>query len=119
MFIDADKRSQFIEIPRRESIPNRCGFSRLGSVHCRAIWESNWSCSARAQYVVCHPVTPAIYSHYLFTASLSALSHWKTDRSKILVSQIAIKGYFAGEAAGVRLASREGTVRNAFHEVSV
>jgi phosphatidylinositol 4-kinase len=30
------------------------------------------------------------------------------DAAKLLSSQIAIKGYFAGEAAGVRLASREG-----------
>lgn len=30
------------------------------------------------------------------------------DRAKILASQIASKGYFAGEAAGIRLASRTG-----------
>ncbi|KAL0946563.1 hypothetical protein HGRIS_012767 [Hohenbuehelia grisea] len=40
--------------------------------------------------------------------SMSALSGWAIDRSKLLASQIASKGYFAGEAAGIRLASREG-----------
>jgi phosphatidylinositol 4-kinase len=41
-------------------------------------------------------------------ASLANLSSWKPDRAKILASQLASKGYFAGEAAGLRLASREG-----------
>ncbi|KAF8913519.1 hypothetical protein CPB85DRAFT_1299266 [Mucidula mucida] len=40
--------------------------------------------------------------------SLSALSGQTMDRSKILASQIASKGYFSGEAAGVRLAGRSG-----------
>ncbi|KAF9526949.1 hypothetical protein CPB83DRAFT_856867 [Crepidotus variabilis] len=40
-------------------------------------------------------------------ASLSSLSQWKIDAAKSLSSQIAIKGYFAGEAAGIRLANRE------------
>ncbi|KAJ7217187.1 hypothetical protein GGX14DRAFT_440647 [Mycena pura] len=41
--------------------------------------------------------------------SLSTLmSRWKTDGAKTLASQIASKGYFAGEAAGIRLASRQG-----------
>ncbi|PPQ71810.1 hypothetical protein CVT24_006200, partial [Panaeolus cyanescens] len=39
-------------------------------------------------------------------ASLASLSQWKIDRAKVLSSQIAIKGYFAGEAAGIRLAHR-------------
>lgn len=34
--------------------------------------------------------------------------HAKTDKAKTLASQVASKGYFAGEAAGVRLASRIG-----------
>lgn len=42
-------------------------------------------------------------------ASLSALSGRQLDRSKILASQIASKGYFSGEAAGIRLAGRAGT----------
>ncbi|KAF7295444.1 hypothetical protein MIND_01084200 [Mycena indigotica] len=40
--------------------------------------------------------------------SLSTLSTKKTDGAKSLASQIASKGYFAGEAAGIRLASRQG-----------
>lgn len=36
------------------------------------------------------------------------MSQWKIDAAKILSSQIAIKGYFAGEVAGIRLANREG-----------
>ncbi|RDB21005.1 Phosphatidylinositol 4-kinase stt4 [Hypsizygus marmoreus] len=40
--------------------------------------------------------------------SLANLSQWKTDGAKMLASQIAIKGYFAGEAAGLRLASHQG-----------
>jgi phosphatidylinositol 4-kinase len=41
-------------------------------------------------------------------ASLGNLSDGTSDRAKILASQLATKGYFAGEAAGLRLASREG-----------
>ncbi|KAJ6502153.1 hypothetical protein C8R45DRAFT_975566 [Mycena sanguinolenta] len=41
--------------------------------------------------------------------SLSTLSKWKTDGAKSLASQVASKGYFAGEAAGIRLASRQGS----------
>ncbi|KAJ6591860.1 1,3-beta-glucan synthase component-domain-containing protein [Mycena vulgaris] len=33
--------------------------------------------------------------------SLSTLSKWKTDGAKSLASQVASKGYFAGEAAGI------------------
>jgi len=40
-------------------------------------------------------------------ASLSSLSQWNIDAARVLSSQIAIKGYFAGEAAGIRLANRE------------
>lgn len=40
------------------------------------------------------------------SVSLASLSQWKIDRAKMLSSQIAIKGYFAGEAAGIRLAHR-------------
>lgn len=36
------------------------------------------------------------------------MSHRETDAAKAFSSQIAIKGYFAGEAAGIRLANREG-----------
>jgi phosphatidylinositol 4-kinase len=43
-------------------------------------------------------------------ASLSTLSHWKFDQAARLASQIASKGYFAGEAAGMRLASCEGSL---------
>ncbi|ESK94184.1 phosphatidylinositol 4-kinase [Moniliophthora roreri MCA 2997] len=39
-------------------------------------------------------------------AALANLSQWKTDKAKVLASQIASKGYFAGEVAGLRLASR-------------
>ncbi|KAL1668533.1 hypothetical protein GGF50DRAFT_96468 [Schizophyllum commune] len=39
--------------------------------------------------------------------SLSALSNCRTDGAKSLASQLANKSYFAGEAAGVRLASRQ------------
>ncbi|KAE9409758.1 hypothetical protein BT96DRAFT_962286 [Gymnopus androsaceus JB14] len=38
--------------------------------------------------------------------SLTKLSNSKADKAKVLASQIASKGYFAGEAAGLRLASR-------------
>jgi len=41
-------------------------------------------------------------------ASLSLLSGWKPDRAKMLASQLASKGYFTGEVAGIRLASRNG-----------
>lgn len=36
------------------------------------------------------------------------MSNSKADKAKVLASQIASKGYFAGEAAGLRLASRTG-----------
>ncbi|KAG6828586.1 hypothetical protein H0H92_007376 [Tricholoma furcatifolium] len=39
---------------------------------------------------------------------LAGLSKWKTDGAKSLANEIAIKSYFAGEAAGVRLACHEG-----------
>ncbi|PPQ98140.1 hypothetical protein CVT26_003184 [Gymnopilus dilepis] len=42
-------------------------------------------------------------------SSLASLSHWKVDSAKVLSSQVAIKGYFAGEAAGIRLANRESS----------
>ncbi|KAJ3753010.1 hypothetical protein EV360DRAFT_88184 [Lentinula raphanica] len=38
--------------------------------------------------------------------SLAKLSNWSSDKAKVLTSQIASKGYFSGEAAGLRLASR-------------
>jgi hypothetical protein len=44
---------------------------------------------------------------YAVAASLSSLSQWNIDVAKVLSSQIAIKGYFAGEAAGIRSANRE------------
>ncbi|KAI6131993.1 hypothetical protein EDD16DRAFT_1821529 [Pisolithus croceorrhizus] len=44
--------------------------------------------------------------HRQLTA-LCSLSHWKSDRSRVLASQLASKGYFAGEAAGLRLACCE------------
>ncbi|KAI6045569.1 hypothetical protein EDC04DRAFT_2888588 [Pisolithus marmoratus] len=44
--------------------------------------------------------------HRQLTA-LHSLSHWKSDRSRVLTSQLASKGYFAGEAAGLRLACHE------------
>ncbi|THH17523.1 hypothetical protein EW146_g3305 [Bondarzewia mesenterica] len=40
--------------------------------------------------------------------SLALLSKYKPDRSKMLASQLASKSYFAGEIAGLRLASRGG-----------
>ncbi|KAF5373565.1 hypothetical protein D9758_000828 [Tetrapyrgos nigripes] len=40
--------------------------------------------------------------------SLSNLGSWKVDKAKVLTSQIAIKSYYAGEAAGLRLARRQG-----------
>ncbi|KAF9564367.1 hypothetical protein CPC08DRAFT_705318 [Agrocybe pediades] len=49
----------------------------------------------------------AIGSAHRQLSSLSSLSHWKLDAAKVLSSQIAIKGYYAGEAAGIRLANRE------------
>ncbi|KAG6376278.1 hypothetical protein JVT61DRAFT_2256 [Boletus reticuloceps] len=39
--------------------------------------------------------------------SLRSLSNWEYDRAKIFASQLASKSYFAGEAAGLRLASRK------------
>ncbi|KAK7034075.1 Phosphatidylinositol 4-kinase stt4 [Paramarasmius palmivorus] len=42
-------------------------------------------------------------------AALANLSQWKTDKAKVLASQIASKGYFAGEVAGLRLASRSAS----------
>ncbi|KAG6853905.1 hypothetical protein C0991_012574 [Blastosporella zonata] len=38
---------------------------------------------------------------------LATLSQWKTDGAKTLANEIAIKSYFAGEAAGVRLACHQ------------
>ncbi|KAH7879656.1 uncharacterized protein C8R40DRAFT_1158339 [Lentinula edodes] len=43
--------------------------------------------------------------------SLAKLSNWSSDKAKVLASQIASKGYFAGEAAGLRLASRVASDR--------
>ncbi|KAJ7632956.1 hypothetical protein FB45DRAFT_913996 [Roridomyces roridus] len=40
--------------------------------------------------------------------SLANFSKWKTDGARSLISQVASKGYFGGEAAGIRLASRQG-----------
>ncbi|KAG5638985.1 hypothetical protein H0H81_008206 [Sphagnurus paluster] len=40
---------------------------------------------------------------------LAGLSQWKTDGAKNLANQLAIKSYFVGEAAGFRLACREGS----------
>ncbi|KAI0046132.1 atypical/PIKK/PI4K protein kinase [Auriscalpium vulgare] len=40
--------------------------------------------------------------------SLTLMSKHKPDRAKILASQLASKGYFTGEIAGLRLASRNG-----------
>jgi hypothetical protein len=48
--------------------------------------------------------------HLVTIASLASLSQWKTDGAKKLANQIALKGYFAGEAAGVRLASHKGRI---------
>ncbi|XP_006457944.1 hypothetical protein AGABI2DRAFT_64231 [Agaricus bisporus var. bisporus H97] len=39
--------------------------------------------------------------------SLKSLSRWNMDQSKILTSQIAIRSYYSGEAAGLGLAGRE------------
>ena len=50
-----------------------------------------------------------------FSVSLLSLSDMKLDAAKILTSQIAIKGYFAGEAAGIRLANRESKPRRMLH----
>lgn len=41
-------------------------------------------------------------------ASLANLLSWKPDRAKVLASQLTSKAYFAGEAAGLQSASREG-----------
>ncbi|CAK5277296.1 unnamed protein product [Mycena citricolor] len=41
--------------------------------------------------------------------SLARMSKWRTDGAKSLVGQVASKSYFAGEAAGIRLASRQGS----------
>ncbi|KAG6909642.1 hypothetical protein DXG01_016424 [Tephrocybe rancida] len=38
---------------------------------------------------------------------LAGLSQWKTDGAKSLANEIAIKSYFSGEAAGVRLACHQ------------
>jgi phosphatidylinositol 4-kinase A len=40
--------------------------------------------------------------------SLSSLSSWKSDRAKVLTSQIASKSYFAGQTTGLHLARCEG-----------
>ncbi|KAF9227759.1 hypothetical protein BS17DRAFT_726240 [Gyrodon lividus] len=39
--------------------------------------------------------------------SLRSLSNWESDRARVLASQLASKSYFAGEAAGLRLASHK------------
>ncbi|KIJ69126.1 hypothetical protein HYDPIDRAFT_23983 [Hydnomerulius pinastri MD-312] len=39
--------------------------------------------------------------------SLRSLTNWESDRARVLASQLASKGYFAGEAAGLRLASQK------------
>lgn len=41
--------------------------------------------------------------------SLCSLSQWKPDRARVLASQLASKGYFAGEAAGLRLAYHQAS----------
>ncbi|KAF9446332.1 hypothetical protein P691DRAFT_708828 [Macrolepiota fuliginosa MF-IS2] len=39
--------------------------------------------------------------------SLKSLSHWNMDQAKILTSQIAIRSYYSGEAAGFRFSGKE------------
>ncbi|EIW84881.1 hypothetical protein CONPUDRAFT_117099 [Coniophora puteana RWD-64-598 SS2] len=40
-------------------------------------------------------------------SSLGTLSQLKSDRARVMASQLASKGYYAGEAAGIRLANRK------------
>ncbi|EFI28353.1 atypical/PIKK/PI4K protein kinase [Coprinopsis cinerea okayama7 len=44
--------------------------------------------------------------------SLTSLSPWPLDGSKTLASQIAVKGYYAGEAAGVRISTSPDKLAN-------
>ncbi|EMD38197.1 hypothetical protein CERSUDRAFT_113350 [Gelatoporia subvermispora B] len=48
-------------------------------------------------------------------ASLSTLSHWELDRAKLIASQIASKGYFAGEVSGYRLAQPDASQPQGVH----
>lgn len=45
---------------------------------------------------------------YFVTASLASLSISKPDRAKTMASQLASKGYFAGEAVGFRFGRSSG-----------
>lgn len=56
---------------------------------------------------VCLITYPAVPALIVYLASLASLSRRDIDAAKAFSSQIAIKGYFAGEAAGIRLANRE------------
>lgn len=51
---------------------------------------------------------PYLVLIYFSKGSLSAISAWKPDLSKTLASQIALKSYFSGEIAGLRLSRRTG-----------
>jgi phosphatidylinositol 4-kinase A len=55
----------------------------------------------------------ASFAYSMITASMSGMSNLKSDRAKLLSSQTAFKAYFAGEAAGTRLAQR-GTYRQLY-----
>ena len=56
---------------------------------------------------ILHETIPGALTHFL-KGSLSAISAWKPDRTKALASQIALKSYFSGEIAGLRLSRRTG-----------
>lgn len=47
-------------------------------------------------------------SNVICIASLSSLSISKPDRAKTMASQLASKGYFAGEAVGFRFGRSSG-----------
>ena len=56
---------------------------------------------------IMYPCIWCILIHF-FKGSLSVISVWKPDRTRILASQIASKSYFSGEIAGLRLSRRTG-----------
>lgn len=56
---------------------------------------------------ILHGTIPGALTHFS-KGSLSAISAWKPDRTKALASQIALKSYFSGEIAGLRLSRRTG-----------
>lgn len=98
-------QSLVLEIPCSNSIKLGGAFVRVRRDTCGAFWQSHRTCATATQYVFSY--SPEFFLQ-ASPACLAGMSPWKTDGAKTLANQIAIKSYFAGEAAGVRLAWYQG-----------